>query len=396
MPERKTKMTMMMSQGAIAFEERHAPGAESVRTRRPLWQRMRSSVCILCEILAASLLPAAAHGGEIMVDAGRGPVTVHIPASYEPGASLPLVMSLHGYSQNSQVIEFIASFGLLVDEYEFIYVVPDGTTNINGQQFWNATDACCDFYGSGVDDSTYLRNLIDLIGKELSVDDRRIYIFGYSNGGFMAHRMACDHADIVAAIVSLAGVTYIDSSDCTPDEPVHLLQIHGTADACVSFFGGCSCPGLPPPPACAPGAVQTTETWAILNGCTLETTECPPLDIEMNIPGAETTVTKYVTGCEPGGSAELWAIEGAGHFVALADGYFEQLIIEHFLAHPKPSSCADLDGDKNVGITDLLDLLSIWGTYDPCSLPLPADLDGDFEVGVNDLLGLLSTWGACP
>jgi polyhydroxybutyrate depolymerase len=50
----------------------------------------------------------------------------------------------------------------------------------------------------------------------------------------MAYRMACDHADQVAAIVSLAGAMYEDTARCTPSEPVGVLQIHGTADDTIA------------------------------------------------------------------------------------------------------------------------------------------------------------------
>ena len=53
---------------------------------------------------------------------------------------------------------------------------------------------------------------------------------------------------------------------------------------------------------------------------------------------------------------------------------------------------ADLDGDGNVGILDLLALLAVWGT-NPGG---PPDFDGDGNVGILDLLTLLANWGACP
>ncbi len=49
----------------------------------------------------------------------------------------------------------------------------------------------------------------------------------------------------------------------------------------------------------------------------------------------------------------------------------------------------DVDGSGNVGVDDLLILLSVWGPCEGC----PADTDGDGVVDVNDLLGLLAVWG---
>jgi membrane protein implicated in regulation of membrane protease activity len=56
-----------------------------------------------------------------------------------------------------------------------------------------------------VDDSTYLHRLLDAVKSAYRVDPTRVYFVGHSNGGFMAYRMACEHATEITAIVSLAG-----------------------------------------------------------------------------------------------------------------------------------------------------------------------------------------------
>ena len=86
----------------------------------------------------------------------RGDVPVWVPDDYMPGEPLPLVMALHGRSGTSETIEAYFDLQYHVDQRRFIYVIPQGTTNIIGT-FWNATDACCDLFGSNVDDSGYLR-----------------------------------------------------------------------------------------------------------------------------------------------------------------------------------------------------------------------------------------------
>jgi predicted esterase len=198
-------------------------------------------------------IAAGAHAGDVVIDAGRGPLTVHVPTSYQPDTPAPLVLSLHRYNGDAVSQEVRMPLLPLVEEYGLLYVLPEGTLDCAGNRFWNATDACCDFEGSGVDDSGYLLALVDEIKAQLSVDDRRVYVVGHSNGGFMSYRMACDHSGIVAAIASLAGATYLEPSLCSPSEPVHVLQIHGTADPvvpyggdCVTFDGFCFPPGLRP------------------------------------------------------------------------------------------------------------------------------------------------------
>ena len=322
------------------------------------------------------------------IDAGRGPLPVHVPFSYDGSTPTPLVILLHGFTNTGQEVEDWMQFASLVDEYEFLYLYPTGTSGALGP-FWNATDACCDLFGSGVDDAGYLRDVITQMQINYNVNPASIHFAGHSNGGFMSYRMACDYADVVASIASLAGATYLNPGDCTPILPVHTLQIHGTADTVIAYGGGCI-----PLGGCHPSAVQTVETWAGYDGCSLVGQPDPtPIDIDATIPGDETDIVRYDNGCLPGGSAELWTVNGGPHSPTFSADY-NNLVIEWLLAHHKsgPGCPGDLDGSGDVGINDFLDLLAAWGP----NPGHPADLDGDDVVGINDFLELLANWGPCP
>src|SRR5204862_6307753 len=155
-------------------------------------------------VVAGSLGLAAAYM-TTTVDAGRGPVTVYVPNGYSAGTPVPLLLLLHGYSSSGPAVESYIGYLSAVDARGFVYAFPSGRVDAAGQRFWTATNACCNLFNQGGpnDDSQYLRALIDRIRQTLAIDDTRIWLAGHSNGGFMAHRMACDHSDIIAGIVSL-------------------------------------------------------------------------------------------------------------------------------------------------------------------------------------------------
>jgi polyhydroxybutyrate depolymerase len=273
--------------------------------------------------------PTGAPGSTVTVDLDDRPFRLHVPESYDPASEAPLVLLLHGFTSSAAEQETYFQLTAESDSRGFLYAAPDGTTDPDGEQFWNATDACCDFHRTGVDDSGYLRRLIDTVVSSYSVDTSRVYVVGHSNGGFMAYRMACEHADVVTAIVSLAGAGTNDASQCAPERPVSILQIHGTADRIISFDGGANA-GNPFPP------VDTTlSMWRDLNGCTDEAEPSESLDLDSSVDGAETTVTSYTSGCRDGSRVALWSIEDGSHVPPLTAD-FAPAVVDFLYARTSP------------------------------------------------------------
>ncbi len=258
------------------------------------------------------------------------PFKVFVPTSYDEATAVPLVVLLHGYSASGDGQEAYFQLQPLAEERGFLYVHPDGLKDPTGNQFWNATDACCQFASARVDDSAYLMSVIDHVEATYNVDPRRIFVLGHSNGGFMSYRMACDHADKIAAIASLAGATFADPAACRPSEPVSVLQIHGTADKTISYTGA-SIAGH-----AYPAAANTVATWAAYDGCTATAPidAGGHLDLEGGIDGAETSVATFA-GCPTGVDVELWTMGGAPHIPSI-NAAFAPDVIDFLLAHPKP------------------------------------------------------------
>ena len=266
--------------------------------------------------------------------AGHRPVSVYVPSSYDSRTTMPLVLLLHGYGDTGAGVEGRMQFRPLAEARGFLYCAPDSLVDQAGYQFWNASEGCCDFYNTGVDDAGYLRGLIEEIGSQFKVDRKRIYLIGHSNGGFMSYRMSSLSPDLIAGIASLAGMTFLDSSRCIPSQPVNILHIHGTADDVVPYWGG-ALVGFPGIMASFPGAVQTVQTWASYNAAANPVTDiAPSLDLTTDVAGLDTLVTRN-TNFRPGGAVELWTITGGGHGPNLSL-QFSPLVIDWLLAHTKP------------------------------------------------------------
>ncbi|WP_433731605.1 alpha/beta hydrolase family esterase [Actinoplanes sp. CA-051413] len=222
--------------------------------------------------------------GTATVEVGGRQVTVHVPDLYDPARPAPLVVALHGYTSDAKELETYFRLTPESDRRGFIYTYPDGTTDDRGERFWNATDACCAFSGSAPDDSRYLSELIATIQGSYRIDRARVYLIGHSNGGFMAFRMACDHADQVTAIVSLNGATWNDTAQCRPSEPVGVLAVHSSDDETVAFGGGLLGRRV------HPSAATTIDQWLGYNRCAGTGRDAPELDLVADLPAAETSV----------------------------------------------------------------------------------------------------------
>jgi polyhydroxybutyrate depolymerase len=213
------------------------------------------------------------------------------------------------------------------DRRGFLYAAPNGTYDSTGNRFWNATPACCNFYGSQVDDELYLVNVIKAVSAKYTVDAHRVFLIGHSNGAFMAYRMACDHADIVAGVAALNGAMTDDMSTCHPQRPVSVLTIRGTADDAIVNSGGLF-RGHP-----YPSTQATVGDWVRLDGCGATADASAPLvDMDTDIQGPETAISRY-PACHDNTKVELWQIQGGSH-VPHFTGAFAPDVINFLLGPP--------------------------------------------------------------
>lgn len=267
---------------------------------------------------------------------GTRPAWLVVPENVPKGKALPLILMLHAYGATGTIEEWFFRLRPLAESRGFFYVVPEGTPNAEGKQYWNATDACCappahlgDAGAAPPDDVEYLRELVGEVASKYEVDLKRIYIVGHSNGGFMAHRLACEHAELFAGFVSVAGATFHDPDRCKPSAPVAALQIHGTADGTISMQGGMFFGNK------YPSARATVDRWAALNGCDPSPINLDArFDLDLRISGSETRALRF-DKCRGHAVVELWWMDGSGH-VPLTTAEMGNRIVDFLFAHPKP------------------------------------------------------------
>jgi predicted acyl esterase/poly(3-hydroxybutyrate) depolymerase len=238
-----------------------------------------------------------------------------LPSDYDPAKEYPLVVVLHGFGANGPIQSLYMGVSPAVDDRDFILVHPNGTELPSGTKFWYSGASCCGF---PVDDVSYITGLINDAKGAFNVNDYQVYLWGHSNGGFMSFTMACEASSSITAIASLAGSSFVDAGDCGPsDEPVSVLQIHGTDDGIISYDDS----------AFSPGAEAMFERTAGFLGCDLGSlTVGPTLDIVGNLDGEETTARACNDGCIGDTSAELWTIEDGPHIPSFNTNFAENVL----------------------------------------------------------------------
>ena len=245
---------------------------------------------------------------------GERPAEVYLPEGYDPATPAPLVILLHGYSATGTIQDLYFDFHAQATAAGFIAVVPDGTTNSFGLNFWNADPAwCCNYEHSAVDDAAYLLGLIAEARERFAVAPDRVYLLGHSNGAFMAYAMACRHADTIAGVVTLAGSMALDPAHCAPSRPVSVLHAHGSLDAVIPYLGSAFQ---------FPGAAETVDRWLGHDSCANTPVTTFGYDYDAAVFGFESTRALW-DDCAGGAQVSHWVLYGSTHVPVLTPRFLE-------------------------------------------------------------------------
>jgi len=214
---------------------------------------------------------------------------LHVPAGYDGTKFAPVVLAFHGVAQTGRQMLDYTRLGSLADQRGFIAVAPDGT-GIPSR--WNSGKSAGE-----PNDVEFVRNLLATISAKLCVDPDRAFAAGFDAGGGMSRVLACNLADRIAAIGTVAST----SVQCIANVP--MIAFHGTADPLVPFDGG-------PIAAQAGGGTlppvrRSASEWSRALGCDgLPTISRPAASVELST----------FTRCQLGdGDVLLYTLLGGGH-----------------------------------------------------------------------------------
>jgi polyhydroxybutyrate depolymerase len=235
------------------------------------------------------------------------------PDSYDPTTPLPILIGLHGINGSPASFRDQFLFGALASEYKYVGIFPLGWGDeVNSNPTWNAGSCCLSAMVANINDVEFIQAIIQEVNKNYFVDESRIWAVGFSAGGMMAYKLACDLASVVTAIGVVSGTLMQDP--CSPVAPVSIIHLHGDLDDAIPLLGGGQY-NAPP----VRGGVLTS---AGMFGCT------PSQDdpIEMN------AIESSSWSCSYGTEVRLDIFKGIGHeFLRL----WPYELVDFLMLHPR-------------------------------------------------------------
>jgi len=162
---------------------------------------------------------------------------IYIPKKYDGTNATPVIVVFHGGGGNPESMMRLTGMNSKADEAGFVVVYPYGTGKLaNSLLTFNGGECCGYAMDNKVDDVGFTRELLDDLATVANVDADRIFATGLSNGGIMAHYVASELSDRIAAIAPVGGPLMMEAP--RSKRPVPVIHFHGTADAFAPFKGG--------------------------------------------------------------------------------------------------------------------------------------------------------------
>jgi len=185
---------------------------------------------------------------------GNRDYIVHVPASYTGKSRVPLLIDMHGSGQNATNQQGTSGWNRKADATGFIVIYPNA---LNAR--WNAGTCCSPSVEQHVDDVGFLRAVVAKTLKDGCIDSKGVYASGLSGGGLMSYRLACEAADVFAAVAPVSGATVF--SPCKPSSAVSVVAFRGLSDPLVPYNGGM------PLQWYFQGAKADFDQWSMIDQC---------------------------------------------------------------------------------------------------------------------------------
>ena len=190
---------------------------------------------------------------------------IYVPNIYvTQNIKVPLLVGLHGNGDDAANFSQIC-MSSISDTANYIVVYPEALPDplLTTNAWHSGAGALGIEVNNTVDDVGFINKVMDSVIKNYKIDTNRMYVFGFSFGGFMTNKMAASNANRFSAAACVSGLRG-NYNTSIPAVPVPYLHFHGTSDPTITYTAAGS-----PFPYLGLTAENTTLFWANQNGCSL-------------------------------------------------------------------------------------------------------------------------------
>ncbi|MGI2002337.1 alpha/beta hydrolase family esterase [Shewanella frigidimarina] len=165
-----------------------------------------------------------------------------------------IALLLHGAPGHPNKVTQLFDAQMLSNKMSWLSVAPQG--GAGGTWGWSSLNDGEETSNLDVD---YVSDLLDELAAQYNVTSNKVYILGYSAGGFMGYKLACLIPEKLTAVITLAGQFRGDFEACPTSTAVALHHFHSPSDTDVPMegrtFGDIT------------SVENTLNHWRLINGC---------------------------------------------------------------------------------------------------------------------------------
>ncbi len=179
------------------------------------------------------------------------PYRLHVPEQL-PDGPRPLVVLLHGGTQDGASFADATGFDALADAHGFIALYPEQVTGANPMRYWNWFNRSDQQRGSG--EPAILAGLVEEIAALHDINRSKVFVAGFSAGAGMASVLGATYPDVFAGIGVHSGLAHGAAGDMVSAfaamrqapasvpavDALPAIVIHGDADPTVSVSNATS------------------------------------------------------------------------------------------------------------------------------------------------------------
>jgi poly(3-hydroxybutyrate) depolymerase len=221
---------------------------------------------------------------------------VRVPTGQDGRTPAPVVFAFHPFGMNAQYMQSRAPIGRAWPEAFVLY--PEGLPRDASRAVPSWQTRLAEL---GDRDLAFFDAMLAWLELRGCVDRQRVFVLGYSNGGGLAHVLACARGQMIAGAAIAAG-----RLSCTPSSAMPIVLSHGVRDQTIDYGQ----------------AIQASQAWGSANGCA-----APP---KAGVPGCVTA-----TGCA---TATTLCTHPGGHEY---DPAFTKVAAEFFKAMPDAATAGN-------------------------------------------------------